>query len=355
MALFDEVYNDLLTQKQRKLDGKYNGIPFPFPRFREYIPEIEKGSYIGILGASGIGKSKLTRFIAVYNSIDFALKHNYPIKILYFALEDPKKKVFKNIICHYLAKRHNYQISLTQLESKGDFILPKDAQSLIEKDTEFFKSLNKMLYIMDDCVTPGEIEERCDEIKEKLSEETHVIVIIDNYSNLVPPKGMSDWEAVRYFSRNIARLKLCKEYGWSTIAVLQQDLESEKYTFRQVASGRMTAGSIEPTAASIGDSKIVIRDFFYAIGLINPWRYEITHYPNHKGYDINILRNKARFLNIFKSNESEQGGRLGLYFGNSEMFSELPRIDNEAELKILYKYVLEKEKSRFNQKNLFNE
>lgn len=51
--LYDEVLNDLRKQQERKKNGISNGIPFPFPRYKEYIPDIEKGSYFGILGASG--------------------------------------------------------------------------------------------------------------------------------------------------------------------------------------------------------------------------------------------------------------------------------------------------------------
>lgn len=80
--------------------------------------------------------------------------------------------------------------------------------------------------------------------------------------------------------------------------------------------------------------------------MFNPWKYEITHYPNHKGYNIDILRNKARFLNIFKNNENEIGGRLGLYFDNAETFRELPNLANTFELDELYKKVLEEEKNK---------
>lgn len=357
MSLFDEVFSKLKEQKKRKLSGKSNGIPFPFARWKEYIPDIEKGTYIGILGASGVGKSKLARNMTVYHPLDYSLKTGYPVKIIYFALEDSAKKILLNIIAHYLKIRHNYEVSITILESKGDFVLPDEVEKLIEKDAEFFRTIMKMLYIVEDCITPNEIEKKCEKVRESLKDEdVHVIVIVDNYANLVPDDGKKDWDAVRYFSRNVARIRLAKEFNWSVIAILQQDLDTEKYIFRSVAAGKSSAASIEPTAASIGDNKIVIRDFYYAIGIINPWKYEILRYPNSKGYDIDILRNKVRFLNIFKSNEEEVGGRLGLYFHRGEVFTELPHLSDENNLHSLYKDVLEIEKNKqlkFGQNKLF--
>lgn len=358
MSIFEETLEDLKQKKQRKESGKSNGIPFPFPRFREYIADIEPGSYIGLLAASGKGKSKFSRFVCIYNVIDYSLKNNYPVKIIYFALEDPKLKVMKNIICHYLLKRHNFKMSLWYLESKGDYTLSDEALALIEGDREFFEKLGKMLYIVDDCLSPDDIETRCDKIQNSIEgQDVHTVCIVDNYANIIPNEGQDEWTAVRYFSRNIVRLKLCKQYNWTVWAILQQDMDSEKNIFRMVANGKSSAASVEPNGSSISNVKVLIRDFYFAIGLFNPWRYEITRYPNHKGYDIDILRDKARFINLFKSNESSIGGRLGIYFGDCETFEELPHISDELEVQKVYQHVIKEEKEKrqkFLNKNLFD-
>lgn len=43
---FSKVFQELQDRKQRAEDGKYNCIPFPFPRFRELMPGVERGRYI---------------------------------------------------------------------------------------------------------------------------------------------------------------------------------------------------------------------------------------------------------------------------------------------------------------------
>lgn len=356
--LYKQVLGKLVEKRNRKLSGEITGIPFPFERFKPYIPELERGAYIGFLGASGAAKSKLTRFMCVYSVLDFAFANNYPIKILYFALEDPKEKIFMNLMAHYLLVRHGFKTNLWELESKGDFVFPPEAERLLKKDEDFYNWVHEHLWIIDDCLTPNEIHEKCLAVNSRLKNNEHVLMIVDNYANIIPDdedKG-DDWKAVRRFSRNIVRTELCKQYDFTVFAVLQQDLDTERYIFRSVAAGKSSAGSIEPSASSIGDVKIIIRDFYYAIGLINPWKYEITHYPNSKGYNIDILRNKVRFLNIFKTNEGEIGGRLGLLFGHAENFTELPSLEDAEALDRVYRNVLEEEqekKNKYLQKKLF--
>lgn len=344
--LYKKVVEDILEKKSLKDSGKSNGIPFPFSRFRDYITDIEPGSYIGILGASGIGKSKFTRNTFLYHPLDYSLNYKYPVKIIYFALEDPAKKIYKNMICHYLFTRQNYSISLMKLESKGDYTIPEDAIKLIEREKDFYEWVDQNVLIVEDCLTPDTIEAKCDYLKKKIPNDYHVIVIVDNYANLVPDEGKKDWDAVRYFSRNIVRLKLCKEYNWTVIGVLQEDIETEKNRFRSIASGKTSIGSLEPNGSSIGNAKIIIQDLFYGIGIFNPWKYELLKYPNNKGYDVDILRNNFRGINMFKNNEGDTGARLGLFFDKHEIFRQMPLTSDENSLQIIYKKVIEEEKAR---------
>lgn len=344
MSLHEEVISEISDKKIRKERGEITGIPFPFPRLQQDITEIARGDYFLLLSESGQGKSKLSRNMFVYHPLAFAEKTGYKVKILYFALEDPKKKVYKNLMCHYLYTRNKYSIGLEMLESKGNYTLPQEALNLMEKDKDFYTRLNKNLFIIDNCLTCNEILRACDDFKRTLSPDEHVIVIVDNYANLLPEPGQSEWDATRAFSRNVVRIKLCKEYGWTVAGILQESADTTKERFRNVAAGKTTAGVLEPNNSTIGDVKVVIRDCYYALGLFNPWKYEILKYPNHKSYDVDIMRNNIRFLNIFKNNEGNTGARAALFFDKHECFHEMPPIEDEAKLGVIYKNVLEEEK-----------
>lgn len=260
MTLHQEVIKRITDKKEMKESGKIIGIPFPFSRLRPDIPEISKGDYIGILSESGQGKSKLTRNMFIYHPLQFSEDTGYKLKILYFTLEDPGVKSHMNMLCHYLWTRHKYSIGLDKLNSKGDFVLPQEALNLLDKDSQFYDNLSKKLYIIEDKLTPAEILNACNKFKETVDEDTHVIVVIDNYANLIPEKGENEWDAIRYFSRNVVRQELCKKNNWTVIGVLQESAEASKDRFRAVASGKTNAGQLEPNNSTIGDVKVIIRD-----------------------------------------------------------------------------------------------
>lgn len=356
MTLHEKVIQKISLKKDQKERGEITGIPFPFERLQQDISEIARGDYFLLLSESGQGKSKLCRNTFVYHPLGFAEKTGYKVKILYFAVEDPQEKVYANLICHYLFTRHKYSISLDMLNSKGNYTLPQEALNIIAKDSEFFERLNKNLFIIDNCLTCSEISTACKKFKANVAEDEHVIVIVDNYANLLPDPGQSEWDATRAFSRNVVRLELCKGYNWTVVGILQESADTTKERFRNVAAGKTTAGVLEPNNSTIGDVKVVIRDCYYAIGLFNPWKYEVLKYPNNKSYDIDIMRNNIRFLNVFKNNEGNTGARLGLFFDKHECFHEMPPIEDEQKLDTIYRKVIADEqlkKQKFVNKSMF--
>ena len=46
MSAFEQIYQTLLDRRERVLTGKFNCLPFPFPRFRNYFPGFEQGRYV---------------------------------------------------------------------------------------------------------------------------------------------------------------------------------------------------------------------------------------------------------------------------------------------------------------------
>lgn len=345
MSRYEDIVKDIEQKKKNKENGISNGIPFPFERYREYIPTIDKGMYYGILGGSGTGKSRLMRYLFVYETFKFYLLTGYPLKILYFALEDGWKLTYKKILIHYLWERHGITMHPKYLDSK-DLPLDQKYLELIKRDSAFFEKFEENVFIINEATTPNEIYNTCLKAHAKYGKDNHMIAIIDNFANITKDAHHStEWDAVKQLSRNFIRLELCKKLEWSVIGILQTDMDTEKNTARNVGKGGISA--IEPNLGSIGNNKEVARDMFYIFALFNPWRYEILSYPNSTGYNIDILRNRFRSFLMLKNNEGEVAPRLGLRFdGLRELFSEMPSVDNTAELKLIYDGVIKEEKER---------
>lgn len=342
MTLYEEVLQEIEYKKTRKERGLFNGIPFPYPKWRDFIPSIDKGMYLGLLAPSGVGKSRFVRKTFVYDLYEFSKANDYPIKILYFALEDAKIPVYKKIICHYLWKRHQFDISPTQLDSKFVGFDNRYLQ-VMKDDRKFFMELEKDVVIINDCATPSEIVARCEDAHKRAGETHHIVVIIDNFSNILPDAHhANEWQAVRELSRNHIRLNLCKRLGMTVIGVLQTDVDTDKNTYRN--SDKAPISTLEPNTASIGDIKVIIRDFYVLLGLFHPWKYEIKRYPYQDGYNTEVLRNNFRSLLMLKNNEGEMAPRLPLWFdGRKEIFSEMPALTEKDALDKLYAGILAEE------------
>lgn len=318
-----------------------------------YQPTIEKGLYYGLLGASGIGKSKFTRYTYIYEPLKFSQETGYPIKILYLALEDSKEYLYKNILVHYLYEKFNIKLPLYVLESQTS-PLPDQYLLYLEQMSDFYtKVFEPNVIILDNAFTPDNIKTAVLRFHERYGADNHCIVIIDNYSNVIGATTESDWDAIKYLSRNIIRQVFCKK-GITTVSVLQLDQETEKFVYRN--ANKLSASNLEPNAGSIADAKIVIKDMHSVHALFSPFKYGIEHYPHRDGYDITILRNRFRSLLHIKYNLGEAAPRMGLYVdGLAETFSQMPVLDEKEKLDSLYEQIRKEEEEKRIQRRNFTQ
>ncbi|MFA9239445.1 MAG: hypothetical protein ACEQSQ_06090 [Candidatus Paceibacteria bacterium] len=333
---------EVVAKKEKRERGEYNGIPFCFPNYRNYVESIDPGVYYGLLSGTGNGKSFWMRFTFIYEPLKFALESGYKLKILYFALEDSKMQIYKKLISYYLWTNKGIYIPQKLIDSKID-PLPNRYLEMMEEEEEFFKIFEENVFIINDNLDPDSILETCENAHAKFGEDHHMIAIIDNYANITQGNYASEYEAIMKLSREHIRLNIVKKLNWSVLAIMQSDQDSEKYASRNTSTGNIS--SIEPNLGSIGKIKIINQDMHIIWALFNPWRYGLLTYPNSKGYNIDNLRNRFRSLIMLKNNLGDMAPRLGLYFdGSKGLFSELPAVTQEEELQRIYLQVLEEEK-----------
>lgn len=144
---FNEIYSEIIQNRENHQQGYFNCIPFMgMERLEKYLPGIEESSYY-LLGAnSGVGKSKLSRFLFIHNPLMF-LENNpdsdIKLDILYFSLEESKDKIVKTEICKYLFTKYGIEVSIKQLSSIGRYNTITEDVLLKIKEAE--KHVNKFL------------------------------------------------------------------------------------------------------------------------------------------------------------------------------------------------------------------
>jgi hypothetical protein len=348
--LYDRIIETISKNKEAKANGEYLGIPYPFPRLNNYLSCIDRGQAIGLLGPTGSGKSRFVRNTFLYNTFKFHMETGYKLKIMFFCMEDSKEMTYNFVLCNYLYEKHGIKISVQELTSKtkelDDYIL----DALVEAK-EYFKSFEDVVVFIDGEDDPDKIYDICKRTAQQLGTEidyveefdgvevnqtryesdTHVIAIFDNMSNFASQESSGNEQvAILKFVKDYMRLRLCNYYKWTCVLVLQMDFESERQSFTR--NGETIASKLEPSLASIGDSKRSSRSLHLIFSLFAPHRHELPQYPLPSKfnpeyfYDITILGNSFRSLRVIKSNYTETGMRVPLLFdGISETFTELPQ------------------------------
>lgn len=372
---FKDIYSKIVQNKLNHDNGYFNCIPFMgMERLEKYLPGIEQSTYYLIAAASGVGKSKLARYLFIHNPIMF-LENNpdsdIQLDILYFSLEESKEKVILAEVSKYLYTQHKLNLSIKQLSSVGRYnVLSTEDLQKVQQSEEHVNNFLKRVKIFDNVrnatgiyktvrdfaltigtyydkndtpLTPQEVHNvkiRAGESYKKVSYyKTHnpkhyVIVLIDHISLLQPETGETLWQSMSKMSSNYC-LHIRDKFGF--IPVVVQQLAADKERIEANFSKADLVQKLEPSLDGLGDNKTIARDVNVALGLFAPDRYKITE---HNGYDITKFRDRYRSMNIMKSRDGIANKKLPLFFnGAVDFFKELPKVDELEKMRLVYEHI----------------
>lgn len=371
---FEQLYNEIITNKENHLKGNYNCIPFTnFERLEAVIPGIER-ECITICGAgTSVGKSSLVRDLYINNPIKYLETNkdlDIKLNILYFSLEESKRKIWVSELSKHLYNTHKISVSPNEILSIGR----KNTLSVetIEKIKECEKHLeifNKYVIIEDspangthiykkvrdfaltigsyydengNFLTPIEIknvlENKGDTYKKVRGYRTYhpnhyVIVIVDHLSLLSPSQGKSLREEMYDFSSRYA-IQIRDRFRFSPVIVQQFAITKETVEYNY--SGKTIEEKLEPSIDSFGDMKTSVREANIVMGLFSPNRYGIQKYG---GYDISIMEDTFRSLHILKNRSGSANVKIPMFFdGRIGLFYELPIPTEVEKINEIYNY-----------------
>lgn len=366
MSYFEDILNHLKEKRQRALDGLYNCIPLPFPRFRNLFPGIQMGRYIICTANQKVGKTKFCDFMFVYEIIDFIIKHSeVRAKILYFCLEESPRKKYIEFLCHLLWRLDGIIITNSDIESTDkDHPIKEEILDLLKTDKyqQYIRRFEEAVEYIDDVRNPTGINKKCreyalshghlnfkkaiitDQVTGKLVEkdvvdtvnpytpddsEEYRIVILDNASNLTLESGLNKRETIEKMSKYAITLRDQLKYTFVLIQHQAQDKEGNE-SFK--------LDRIKPTSDGLADAKTTTRDANMVIGLYSPFKFGKDSY---EGYDITRFRNHIRFMEVLEDRDYGANNQIcPLYFdGAASFFWELPRADDRENIEKVYRFM----------------
>lgn len=344
--IYETVLKEINYNKKLRLSGKDITIPFPFERFGEYIPGIQRGRYNIITANSKVGKTKITDFLYLYNCVDYVLKNpngNIKPKIFYFTLEMSKEEKIAEAMSHKLFIDYKILISSDKFFSNyKNYILSNEIQEIInsEKFKNWLKIFESIVVFIDNIKNPKEIgnyvynyalenglflnyDNKPINPKNykgyykylRKDKEEMPIIILDHISLLSAEEDYNNdlHKAIGQFSS-----KYCIYFrnilNYTTVIVQQQAAAQE-------SAENLKLNMLQPSANGLADNKLTGRDADLILGLFSPFRFKI---PTYEGYDIkNKFRDYFRELSVVV-NRRGPSVVTPLYFnGMSNYFEEL--------------------------------
>lgn len=340
--IFDNLLADIEKNKKAKEEGKVTSVMFPFERLSTKFPGWERGHYYCITAATSVGKTKLTKFLAVISVYKFIKDHpEIDYKIMYFALEESKEEFWLSMISSLLYELHSISLSLAELKSLGNYTLSDDTLEKIKQCKEYVDDMSSKIEIVDHLYNAYGIykyvhdwhlqngKEEFDTVSAEKVSKRYIpnnpnlwfFLVIDHVSLLTPEKGESLYEAIGRFSKHYCLKHFVKKLNCITIAVQQQDMTNDKQEYFQ---GQTIEEKLEPSIPGLANCKETARDYHFIMGLFSPIRYNMS---SHRGYDIKRLGSKYVSMKILKDRHYGLANMyVPLFFnGATTFYSELPK------------------------------
>ena len=327
---------------QQNRSNTINCIPFGFKRFEEYLPGVLQKHYYIITANAGVGKSQITDYMFLYQPFNFWLenKHKMDLEIFYFSLEmDRESKIIAGM-SKRLWEKYKIRVSTNQILSLNKNRLPDHIYQAIYKTREYFDQLSEKVTIIDDQLTPTQINT----IVNKYAKANGTIVnrsidgveyfdkyipnnpkkftifITDHLAELTLEPGKDIKQTIEKHS-DFNRINR-NNFGFTFCDVQQQVASKEDQEFYQ---GLSIITKLEPSLHGLGESKLTQRKANIVLGLFAPSRFELETY---RGYNVRELQDNFRSLSILKYRNGVSNVHVGLYFdGATNYFEELPPKD----------------------------
>jgi len=359
-SLFSRVYETIVNKRERILSGKINSIPWGLPRFEESSPGIEQGKYYQVTAQSKAGKTQLTDWLFVFNTIKQIVDDNLDIrlKIFYFSLELSKEEKMLACFANILYIKEGLRIAPTDLKSThAKKVLSFEVLEIISKYQKYFDKIEEIVEFVDDIrhatgiydlvrkyalangtiyyrdiIIKGEVTQVEDRYEPNDPDE-YVMILIDHMGLIQPQKlngiQLSLHESISLLSSDYL-IKLRNRFNYTPVVVIQQAIAGENIEHKK-------AGALRPSVANLGDNKLIARDCNMMIGIFSPFKHEI---PEYMGYDIKRFEDKIRFMEIIISRDGGAGTVCPLYFdGATNYFKELPLPSDKEAIQKVYDFI----------------
>lgn len=342
-STFDDAL-DVITGGRR---GENQGIPIPFPRLQQFLPNIQQKTYYLCGAATKVGKTSFVNDVFYYGAYDYYknLKdagelNGFDLDIDYFSFEIDKQSMLVKAINRKLWHDYGLVTDTNTILSRGKNHCSDELYEIIKGYKEYFDDMEDIVTVQDEVDNPtginkylinkakqhGVIQEKNiqkDPNKDHImrfdkyiphNPKRYWIIIIDHISLMLEERGYNTKQNIDKMSQYLVQIR--NNFNATPVVIQQLAFDSEN-------DERHKSGRLTPTLKDFGDSKYTTRDANVIMTLFSPFQYQIDRFQQ---YNISKMGNSYRNLEILANRDGEPNINVGLNFiGPCGTFRELPK------------------------------
>lgn len=331
---------DLATEKIDKGTLGYNeGLSMGFDRLVDVVPNIQRGTYYLVGGATGSGKTAFTDDAFLYNPFEAYQKSKGKIDVewIYYSFEiDKTVKIVKGIT-RKLLYDFNILTDVNYVLSRGKNRINAEVYEKVMQLRGYFEELEDKMTIYDLAQSPAKIKKHLHKHAaqngtvildehgefdryEPTNPNKYTLIVVDHISLTDNEDGDKVKDSIDKLSQALVPIR--NNYDYTPVVVQQ-------FTSNSSSAHRRASKRVTPVLDDFGDSKYTARDANVVFGMFSPYNFEMGEFS---GYDISRLGDRFRSLEVLKNRDGDSNQVIGLKFiGEVGTFKEYPRPDDMSD------------------------
>lgn len=272
------------------------------------------------------GKTTLALYSYVYRLIADHLG-DMRYRVVYYSLEMTGEILMAKILSLHIFETYGVELSYKQIMSRQEILSDKHL-ALVESCEPWLEQFEKQLLIVDKNVSSSGIyaslseyskshgtfiEGEYSDVYEPYIKDELVLIVVDHLGLINLLQGQTKKDAMDLTSKYLLRFR--NKCAYSPLVLLQ--INRGQANMLRVKESRQ-----EIELSDIKDSGGPSEDAEVVLAIFHPWREKMT---SHKDYNIRILKNHYRAVQVLKARLGESDKSIGLnFFGSIGLWREMP-------------------------------
>lgn len=318
------VISTLFEAIDKGKEGLNIGLDIGLPKVKKITNGVIRQVFTIIAGGTGSGKTTLALYSNVYRVIKDNLG-DMRYRVIFFSFEMTAEILLAKILSMYIWEEYKREVGYKEIMSREEKI-SDELYDLLVQCKPWLEAFMKQLTIFDSSIGADAMYAVLKKYAANHGEETHgpnnkiiykphieneLVQIVVDHLGLIKFTNRSKKEEMDLASNYLLTIR--NIYAYSPLVLMQLNRTSSSMDRRNGGMHEIELSDIKDTSTTSEAAEVIIAIF-------NPWREKL---PKSRGYNIQILQDKYRGIQILKNRMGEADKSVSVnFFGSVGLFRE---------------------------------